>query len=80
MNLTDEQKQMVRRTLADAGLPIVWEKQPVADALVALETWFDNNKMGLVTLIENAAPGQFSLAAKKVIARAWFRLHGEMEV
>lgn len=80
MLLTDDQKQMVRRTLEDSGLPIIWRKAEVAAALLSLEAWFDANKGGIVTLIENAVPGKFSLEAKKVLAKAWFRLHGEMEV
>lgn len=71
--LTQTELAPLRREMAESIATVAWTKPQINAAIQAMEAWFEAEKAGAVTAIENAAPGVFTLAQKRKIATLWLR-------
>jgi hypothetical protein len=61
----------VRREFVKTLATINVTKVPLNAAIQAIENWFESNRSNLSQAIETAAPGAFSVAAKKALVKFW---------
>jgi hypothetical protein len=70
--LTASQLTELRQACSRSGIAINYTKAQVNAGLQAIEDYFENTvRAGIATAIESAAPGVFTNAQKKQLAKMW---------
>ena len=69
--LATRQLATLRREVEKSPEPIDYTKGEINAALQAIEDWWENNRLTLSTVIDNATAKSFTATQKRQIGRAW---------